>query len=281
MALLYGLDITIAAAVQGVVAERFQDVQKIGWVGIGFPLGSVCAILTVGAACGRFDLKYMLQLSVVVFEIGSAICGGASSMDLLIIGRVIAGVGGAGMYLASINMLSVFTTIQERPIYIGLAGLSWGIGTILGPVVGGLFSDNSPTWRWAFFINLVIAAIFAPAYIFVLPSYNPRPDTKSLKKLSSMDWVGTTLFIGLCVTLIMALTLGGVIWTWSDHRMIVLWVICGLCLIGFIIQQRFLIFTTFEDRIFPAHLLLSRSILCFYFGTAGAISAVAVVVYFM
>lgn len=69
-------------------------------------------------------------------------------MNALIVGRVIAGVGGAGMYLGLLNLISINTTIRERPAYIGGTGVVWGAGTILGPVIGGAFADSAATWRW-------------------------------------------------------------------------------------------------------------------------------------
>jgi MFS family permease len=95
-----------------------------------------------------------------MFELGSAVCGAAPSMDALIIGRAIAGVGGSGMYVGVMTLLSVTTTIHERPMYIGMTGLTWGAGTVLGPIIGGAFADSPATWRWAFYINLVVGGIF-------------------------------------------------------------------------------------------------------------------------
>lgn len=69
-------------------------------------------------------------------------------MDALIIGRAICGVGGAGMYLGVMTLLSVTTTEHERPTYIGFTGLTWGAGTVLGPIIGGAFTESSATWRW-------------------------------------------------------------------------------------------------------------------------------------
>lgn len=69
-------------------------------------------------------------------------------MNALIVGRVIAGVGGAGMYLGTLNLVAINTTITERPLYLGGVGITWGLGTILGPVIGGAFADSGATWRW-------------------------------------------------------------------------------------------------------------------------------------
>lgn len=96
---LYGLDNTIAADAQGPILSSLNDMKNIGWVGIGFPLGSVATILPLGAAYGTFNLKWIYIGSIILFEIGSAICGAAPVMNALIVGRVIAGIGGSGIYL--------------------------------------------------------------------------------------------------------------------------------------------------------------------------------------
>ena len=97
-ALLYGLDNTIVADVQAPVVEAFDNVKKLGWIGIGFPLGSIATILPFGRAYGLFDIKKLYIASLVNFAAGTALCGGAPSMNALIIGRVWAGAGGAGEF---------------------------------------------------------------------------------------------------------------------------------------------------------------------------------------
>lgn len=158
-ALLYGLDTTVAADVQGTILEAFGSIEKLPWVGIGFPMGSVAMILLIGKLYGTFEIKWLLVTCVVFFEAGSALCGAAPTMEALILGRVIAGMGGAGNYLGALNYIGVFCDEKKRPIYNAVVGLSWGIGAILGPVVGGAFSGTvHATWRWAFFINLPLFA---------------------------------------------------------------------------------------------------------------------------
>lgn len=94
-----GLDTTISADVQGPILETFGDIEKLSWVGIGFPMGSVSVILLVGALYALFEIKWIFIGSLVLFEAGSALCGAAPDMNALVVGRVIAGMGGAGMYL--------------------------------------------------------------------------------------------------------------------------------------------------------------------------------------
>ena len=99
---------------------------------------------------GQFDAKTMYLLTVFLFEAGSAICGAANTMDLLIFGRALCGLGGVGLYAGVMTLLSVTTTEHERPMYIGLTGLTWGLGTVLGPIIGGAFTNSSAGWRWGF-----------------------------------------------------------------------------------------------------------------------------------
>jgi MFS family permease len=101
-----------------------------------------------GKAYGMFNVKWLHIGSVLIFTVGSAICGAAPTMTALIVGRVIAGIGGAGLYLGMLNLIAINTLESERPAYMGGTGVVWGAGTILGPVIGGAFADSSATWRW-------------------------------------------------------------------------------------------------------------------------------------
>ena len=97
--ILYGLDTTIAADIQASVSETFNNITQLGWLGVGFALGSTVTILPLGKAYARFDNKWVFISCSVMFSAGSALCGAAPFMSALIVGRVWAGVGGAGMYL--------------------------------------------------------------------------------------------------------------------------------------------------------------------------------------
>lgn len=150
---IYGLDNTIVASIQGAVVTTFNEVEKLSWLGSGFPLGGVATILAHGKFYGCFEFKYLYLGNIAVFAIGSAVCGSAQNMNALIVGRVIAGIGASGMYLGTLGLISMFTTLKERSIYMGIVVVAWGTGTIIGPVIGGAFADSSATWRWAVSAN--------------------------------------------------------------------------------------------------------------------------------
>ena len=97
--LLYGLDTTIVADIQAAISENFNNVSQLGWLGVGFGLGSTVSILPLGKAFGIFNAKWLFFGCLVNFAAASALCGAAPSMNAMIVGRVWAGAGGAGMYL--------------------------------------------------------------------------------------------------------------------------------------------------------------------------------------
>jgi MFS family permease len=96
---LLGIDTTIAADVQVSVYQTFGDIENLAWTGLGFPMASVAMILFLGRCYALFDVKGLSNVSLLLFEGGSALCGAAPTSDALVVGRVIAGMGGAGMYL--------------------------------------------------------------------------------------------------------------------------------------------------------------------------------------
>lgn len=98
-AFLYGLDSTIAADVQGPILASLGDLNLLPWVGTGFLLGSVATISLFGSLYNRIEVKWLYLGSIVAFEVGSAICGAAPNMEAMTVGRVVAGIGGAGIYL--------------------------------------------------------------------------------------------------------------------------------------------------------------------------------------
>ncbi|KAH8881095.1 MFS general substrate transporter [Thozetella sp. PMI_491] len=268
--LIYGLDTTIAADVQGAVTDTFNQVTQVAWLGAGFLLGSTASILPYGALYNHFNMKWLYIWGIILFEAGSALCGAAPTMDSLIVGRVIAGVGGTGIFLGGLNYMTALTSEKERGIYITAIGFSWGVGCILGPIVGGSFSDSSATWRWAFYINLVIAALTAPIYLFMLPPIQPSQGVSTRDRLARFDYLGFILSIAFWVAFSLGLLSAGGIWPWNDGRTIATITVAGVLLVAYALQQSFSLFTTPETRSFPVHLLKSRTQVLLYITSSAA-----------
>lgn len=96
-------------------------------------------MLPWGKVYGVFNAKHVYLFNIVLFELGSVVCGAAPNMISLVIGRVIAGVGGSGMYSGTLSFVAMLTSIQERPIYMAGSTVVWGVGSVLGPVVSRIF----------------------------------------------------------------------------------------------------------------------------------------------
>lgn len=277
---LFALDATIVADIQAIIVLHFNDVGKISWLSVAFLASAASTILIWGKVYGVFNTKRTYILCVVLFEVGSAVCGAAPSLNSLIVGRAICGVGGAGMWVGVITLLSVTTTIRERPNYLGLTGFVWGVGTVLGPIIGGAFSDSSVGWRWSFYINLCVGAAFGPV-LLLIPNKDPRPDLKFIDKAREMDPAGGLLAIGAFLSGIMAISFGGIIYPWNSGQIIGLFVCSGVLFIILGIQQAFAIFTTTSRRIFPTELLRSRTMLILFVAMAAVTTATFIPIYFV
>ncbi|KAI4112194.1 MAG: hypothetical protein LQ339_000202 [Xanthoria mediterranea] len=278
---LFALDNTIVADVQPAIVKRFGSIDKLPWLSVAFLVAAAGTNLVWGKIYARFDAKILYLITVFFFEAGSAICGAANTMDALIIGRAICGFGGAGMYLGVMTLLSVTTTEHERPTYIGLTGVTWGLGTVLGPIIGGAFTDSSAGWRWAFYINLVVGALFAPVWFLYLPRFDPRPGVALKKRLAEIDYVGTILIIGAYVSGVMAINFGGSTYPWESGRIIGLFVTSGVLFILFGTQQGMALLTTKDRRIFPVEFLKRRIMLILFAETACASTATFLPIYFI
>ncbi|KAI1387734.1 major facilitator superfamily domain-containing protein [Hypoxylon trugodes] len=258
--LLFALDNTIVATIQPSIVEAFGDQQELAWIGVSFVLGQV-VILPVGKAYGMFNMKILFVVSLILFEAGSAICGAAPTMTAIIIGRVIAGIGGCGVYVGGLTYISVLTTPRERPLYLSILMSVWGLGNIAGPEVGGAFAISHATWRWGFYINLPIAAIFSPAFLFSLPNINVMRDTPFSKKIRMQDWVGIVVFTALCACFCMAGSFGGTLYEWNSGSEIALWVMTVVLLIAFILVTIYHPFVPSELRLLPVHCMRTKDLI--------------------
>lgn len=191
------------------------------------------------------------------------------------------------------------TTVRQRAFYNGLIGFVYGGGCILGPIVGGSFADSAATWRWAFYLNLVLfvsikthhqllshllkllQGVMSPIYIFALPSLPRQADRSWTEKLRKLDWVGVLLIAALHVCFVLAFSFGGSIWAWSDGRFIALVVLFIFFTAVFAITQHFALFTTKTDRLFPCDLLGSLQLVLVYVAMACGGAALFVSVYYI
>lgn len=276
---LYALDATVIADLQPVLVEEFGEIQKLPWLSVAFLLCATASNLFWGRAYTHFNAKWLYVFTVILFEIGSAICGAAPSMNVLIVGRAIAGFGGAGLYNGLMTNIALTTTMAERPVYNSMTGFFWGIGIVLGPVVGGALNESAGGWRWAFYLNLFIGAACAPFYLFVLPSNDFHAGATIKERVVEMDYVGIVLQAGALTSFVMAINWGGITYPWNSGRIIALFIVAAVLFIVLAIQQVFNIFTTEPRRLIPVQFFKSRTVLVLFSATAAGGAGAFVPIY--
>ncbi|KAK4868880.1 hypothetical protein LT330_006489 [Penicillium expansum] len=276
---LYALDATVVADLQSVIVQDLGGVTKLSWLSVAFLLSATATNLVWGRIYGHFNTKWLYIFHVTLFEVGSAICGAAPSMNVMILGRAIAGVGGSGLYVGCMTLIAMTTTISERPIYISCTGLSWGLGIVLGPVIGGAFSESSVGWRWAFYINLFIGAVCAPFYLFLIPNKDPRPGASIKERSIELDYPGIVLQCGALTALILAINLGGVTYLWNSGRIIAMFVVSGVLFIALGIQQVRTIGVSLSRRIIPVQFFRSKTVLILFAASASGGACAFVPIY--
>ncbi len=195
----------------------------------------------------------------------------------MVAGRALAGVGGSGIYVGTIHIVSALTTPRERAHYLNLVGVSWCFGTLLGPIIGGAFADSSATWRWAFYINVVIAAVAVPACVILIPAISPPTTLTALERIRRVDFPGLILFLGGVVSILSILSFGGALYPWDGPRLIALYIVAPVIWVLFAAQQCFSFLTV--DRIFPIQLAANWEMVILFIWTSISISNLVVTVY--
>src|SRR5258705_1441129 len=170
---LAAIDQTVVSTALPTVVAELGGLSYLSWVVTAYLLTSTVAGPLYGKFGDLYGRKIVLQVAIVVFLTGSALCGIAQNMLQLILFRALEGIGGGGLIVITIAVIGDLIPPRERGRYQGLFGAVFGFATIIGPLLGGFFVDH-PTWRWIFHINLPTGLLALVVIAFVLPSHPGR-----------------------------------------------------------------------------------------------------------
>lgn len=205
---LAALDQTIVATALPAIVADFQAIDLVSWVSTGYLLASTAMVPVYGKLSDLYGRKVILLWGIVVFLVGSALCGLAMSMIQLILYRVIQGIGAAALTSTAFAIPADLFVPSERPRYMGIFGSVFGLASVIGPFIGGFLTDTL-SWHWVFYVNLPLGIV---ALIFVLFKM-PRMASGVRGKI---DWVGTVLLIIAVVPFMLGLTLDKSIYPWTS-----------------------------------------------------------------
>ena len=186
-----------------------------------------------------FPAKWTFITTAVIFEIGSIVCAAAPTSPAFIVGRAIAGIGSAGTIVGANIVFVDLLPLEKRAIYMGFIGATFGLASIAGPLLGGVFTTKA-SWRWCFWINVPIGGLAIAGLLLILPAKPPprkHVGVPFLQRIWQFDPIGTALLLPGLVLLLLALQWAGTEYAWSSARIVVLLVLGLLLLMAFGVTQ--------------------------------------------
>ncbi|KAF4632397.1 hypothetical protein G7Y89_g5721 [Cudoniella acicularis] len=225
---IMGIDATVITSAIPTITQTFHSPFDVGWYGSTYLLTTIALQPTFGKVYMYFSIKLTFIASVLIFELGSVVCAVAKDSLTFIIGRAFAGAGQAAMLSGGMIIITYRIPLKNRALYFAALNSMHGIASVVGPPLGGLFTDiDKLTWRFCFWINLPLGALSVVTGLLCFKSPSrPALSLKLKEKLAQMDIGGAILLIAGMVCLFLALQTGGTKYPWSDSR------VWG-CLLGF------------------------------------------------
>lgn len=228
--LLAALDQTIVSTALPTIVSDLGGMEHLSWVVTAYLLASTAATPLWGKLGDQYGRKRLFQTAIVIFLIGSALCGMAQDMPQLIAFRALQGLGGGGLMVLSMAIVGDLVPPRERGRYQGLFGAVFGATSVLGPLLGGLFTEHL-SWRWVFYVNLPVGVVALAVIAVVLRI--PRRSAKHV-----IDYLGTFLIAAVATCLVLVASLGGTTWGWGSPQIVGLAVLGVVLAVAFVAAER-------------------------------------------
>ncbi|KAJ5106755.1 hypothetical protein N7456_003430 [Penicillium angulare] len=275
---LMSLDSSIISTAIPVITSQFNSTGDIAWYGSAYSF-AMCALQPIaGKLFGSFPMKGVFLACLAVFELGSLLCALSINSPMLIIGRAIAGAGAAGCFTGAFCIVAASLPLEKRPVYVGILQSTFGVATIIGPLLGGAFTQHA-TWRWCFWINLPLGAITIITLVcfFKPPARDTIKSPSIVERLKGLDVPGAFMFAPSIIMILLALQWGGTTYPWKSATIIGLFLGSAGLGVVFALWQIY----RKEKAMIPPRLITDRTLFFACFTEFFAMGAVYISIYYL
>ena len=227
---LVALDSTIIATAVPSIVRDLGGFAQFPWLFSIYLLTQAVTVPLYGKFADSLGRKPLLFFGIALFLLGSVLCGAAWSMPALIVARAVQGIGAGAVQPISMTVVGDLYSVEERARVQGYLASVWGIAAVLGPTLGGVFSEYL-SWRWIFFVNLPLGAVA----VWMLARHFHERVARSAHRV---DYAGAAVLTGGLTLVVLGLLEGGVAWPWASVPSLVVFAVGAVLLVGFVVVER-------------------------------------------
>jgi EmrB/QacA subfamily drug resistance transporter len=228
--LLAALDQTIVATALPRIVSDLGGITQYSWVFTAYMLTSTVSVPVYGRLGDVHGRRPLMLIAIVIFLVGSALCGAAQNMTELVIFRGLQGLGAGGLFPLSLAVIGSIVPPRDRGRWQGLIGAVFAASSIIGPAIGGFIVDNT-TWRWIFLVNLPVGAIALVVIAVTMPKRRVRAEHE-------IDWTGAGLLAAGTASLLLGLVWAGREYAWTSGHVLIALVVAAILLAVFGFWER-------------------------------------------